>query len=183
MKPIVHVPNDVLISPAKTVTKFDKKLELLLEEMGKTLIATRRPKGVGLAAPQVGEALRIFITKPTAKAEIRAFINPEIIALLETKDTHEVVKDEDDKKLEGCLSIPDVWGHVDRAREVRLQYQDKSGTPHEETFEGFMATIIQHETDHTNGILFSQRVVEQKGKFYKTVIDAEGKEILEEITI
>ncbi len=182
MKPIVHIPNDVLIKPAKTVTVFDKKLESLIKEMTKTLNATKRPKGVGLAAPQIGESVRVFITKPTSKSLIRAFINPEIIGMSNDNNDEKTLL-EDDKKLEGCLSIPDVWGHVTRAASVTLRYQDLNGETREEVIDGFLATIVQHETDHTNGILFSQRVVEQQGKFYHSTIDKDGKEILEEITI
>ena len=76
MKPIIHVPNDVLNTPAKTVTTFDKKLSNLVIDMTKTLKATKKPKGVGLAAPQIGESYRVFITKPTPKSEIRVFVNP-----------------------------------------------------------------------------------------------------------
>lgn len=183
MKPIVTIPNEVLISPAKTIVNFDKKLATLIKEMTITLKATRRPKGVGLAAPQVGEPYRVFITKPSAKSEIRAFINPEIIA--KSTETNEVEKtqDPDDKKLEGCLSIPDIWGHIVRPESVTIRYQDVEGTIHEELITGFLATIVQHETDHTNGILFTQRVIEQHQKIYRSTIDKEGKEILDEITI
>lgn len=180
--PIVTMPNPVLINPAKTITVFDKKLHLLIKEMEKTLLATKRPKGVGLAAPQIGEPLRLFLTKPTPKATIRTFINPEIIGTSDqTNDQSET--DENNVPLEGCLSIPTIWGHVTRAQTLTLRYQDQNGLAHEEIFEGFLATIIQHETDHTNGILFSQRVIEQHQTFYQTVTDKHGKEVLEEITL
>lgn len=182
MKPIVKAPHNVLTNPAKTVENFDKKLISLIEEMEQTLLATKRPTGVGLAAPQIGEPYRIFVTKPTPKAKIRVFINPEIISSRRVPEDTKTARKEDGK-LEGCLSIPDIWGHVERANEVTLRYQDQTGTVHEETMTGFMATIIQHETDHTNGILFSQRVAEQKGKFFRTAVDENGKEVLEDITI
>ena len=75
------------------------------------------------------------------------------------------------------------WGRVKRATRVKLRFQDGSGNVHEEEFSGFLATIIQHETDHLNGLLFVQRVLEQKGKLYQAARDEEGKEILEEVTI
>ena len=180
MKPIVHTPNPVLTTPAKTVTSFDKRLTKLVADMKATLRATRNPKGVGLAAPQIGQSLRLFITRPTEKSEIRVFVNPEIISKSEAK-TDGVP--ERDNKLEGCLSIPNIWGKVERAASLRLKYQDEQGGLHEETFNGFLATIIQHETDHTNGIIFVQRVLEQKGKFYESANDEDGKEILEEVTL
>jgi peptide deformylase len=122
------------------------------------------------------------VTKPTAKAKIRTFINPEIISSRSVEEDPATAEKEAGK-LEGCLSIPDIWGHVERANEVTLRYQDIHGASHEETMTGFMATIVQHETDHTNGILFSQRVAEQKGKFFRTSVEPDGKEVLEEITI
>ncbi len=180
MKPIVHVPSDVLTAPAKTVTQFDKRLIKLIANMKAILKATRNPKGVGLAAPQIGESWRVFITRPKAADPIRVFVNPEIISRAE--EVSDGVP-ERDNKLEGCLSIPKIWGRVKRATSLTLRYQDETSTVHEEQFEGFFATIVQHETDHLNGILFTQRVLEQNGKLYQAAKDAEGKEVLEEITI
>lgn len=180
MKPIVHVPSDVLTSAATKVTQFDKRLHTLTREMKSTLAATRNPKGVGLAAPQVGIPMCIFLTRPREKDAVRVFINPEIVAR-STEQTEGVPEREN--KLEGCLSIPKIWGRVKRAAALTLRYQDEAGGIHEETFSGFLATIIQHETDHTNGVLFTQRVLEQKGKLYQTIKDKEGKEALEEIAI
>ena len=178
-KPIVIVPNAVLIHPAKTVTAFDAKLAGLIDDMKKTLLATKNPQGVGLAAPQIGESFRVFVTRPTEKSEIRVFINPEIVA---TDGQTEGVP-ERENKLEGCLSIPEIWGKVVRNEKVTLKFQDETGKPHEQEFTGFIATIIQHETDHLNGILFTRRVLEQKGKLYQATTDEDGKEVLEEITI
>lgn len=180
MKPIVTIPNPVLTQPARTITFFDKRLKKLVDEMKKTLVATRNPKGVGLAAPQIGEGYRLFITRPTEKSEIRVFVNPEIVKHSEAQ-TKGVP--ERDNKLEGCLSIPHIWGKVSRAESLTLQFQDETGSLHRESFEGFMATIIQHETDHTNGILFPARVLEQHGKFYQNGKDKDGKDILEEVVL
>ncbi|MDP1723048.1 MAG: peptide deformylase [Candidatus Gottesmanbacteria bacterium] len=202
MKQIVKVPHNVLTRPAESIRVFDSKLIAIIEDMKKTLRATRKPKGVGLAAPQVGFALRMFITRPKDDDPIRVFINPEIIkrsdALTEgvpaRNATHSVAVGPEwdpakrdlaspDNKLEGCLSIDAIWGRVKRASGISLRYQDEVGVSHEEEFTGFMATILQHETDHTNGILFTHRVLEQKGKLYQSVKDAEGKEALEEIIL
>lgn len=180
MTAIVTAPNEVLTSSAREVKHFDKHLSNLVSDMTQALIATTNPKGVGLAAPQIGESWRVFITKPTDRARIRVFVNPVIS--WRSMDVSDTIEDED-KKLEGCLSIPKVWGNVTRSKEATVSYQDIKGNRQEETFTGLMAVIVQHETDHLNGILFSQRVMEQKGKFYTTVKDKEGKEILEEITI
>ncbi len=180
MKAIIATPNPVLSIPAKTVTSFDKRLTRLIRDMKATLRAAVNPKGVGLAAPQIGEPWRIFVTRPTEKSNIRIFINPEIIA--KSGGLTDGVPQRDNK-LEGCLSIPKIWGRVKRAGQLTLRYQDETGAPHEEQFTGFLATIIQHETDHTNGILFVQRVLEQKGKLYQSALDENKKEILEEVTI
>lgn len=180
MNHIIHAPHVALTTPAKNVATFDKRLDTLIETMKRTLIATNNPKGVGLAAPQIGESWRVFITRPTEKSAIRVFINPEIsFASPELTDG----VPERDNKLEGCLSIPNVWGKVKRASKIKLAYIDEIGKIHEETFEGFLATIIQHETDHVNGILYTQRVLEQKGKLFQTGKDKDGKEVLEEINI
>lgn len=180
MKPIVTVPNTVLSSPAKSIPVFDKKLKILIRNMSEALLATSNPKGVGLAAPQIGEGVRVFLTKPNDKIGIRVFINPEIIT--KSEETTDGVP-ERSNKLEGCLSIPNVWGKVKRTTKLTLRYQDETGALHEEEFSGFLATIIQHETDHVNGILFTQRVLEQKGKLYQTTTDDDGKEVLDEIKL
>ena len=124
MKPIVKVPNKVLTTPASPIVSFDKKLEKLIADMKETLIATKKPKGVGLAAPQIGEPYKVFITRPTEKESIRIFINPEIIS--NEKEQTDGVPDRDNK-LEGCLSIPEIWGKVARAAELTLSYQDEFG--------------------------------------------------------
>lgn len=178
-KPVVVVPQAVLTSPAKPVTSFDAKLASLVDDMKKTLLATKNPKGVGLAAPQIGEPYRVFLTRPTEKSEVRVFINPLIVSS-ENQKSDGAGKD---NKLEGCLSIPAIWGRVQRAHSLVLEYQDETGKKHKETFEGFLATIIQHESDHLDGILFTRRVLEQKGKLYEAAIDEDGKEVLEEITL
>jgi peptide deformylase len=181
MKSIVKIPSQVLTNPAKTVTFFDKKLAKLVGDMTETLVKTKNPKGVGLAAPQIGEPWRIFLAKPAEKSEVQVFINPEIIKINPDKTVIENEKKDD--RLEGCLSIPAVWGKVIRSGSLTLKYQDLKGTVHEAQYSGFIATIIQHEMDHLQGVLFTQRVLEQKGKIYQSTRDKKGKEILEEIVI
>jgi peptide deformylase len=180
MKRIVHSPNPILTSPSKPVVRFDNKLTRLIQELKSAIRATHNPRGVGLAAPQIGMPYRIFITQPKTSDDIRVFINPKIIEA--SKDVTEGIS-ERENKLEGCLSIPAVWGKVKRAQTLTLLYQDEKGTKKREIFSGFMATIIQHETDHVNGVLFTQRVLEQKGKLYQAATDTEGKEVLEEIAL
>lgn len=190
MLQIVKVPNVVLTTPSKPVEKIDRKVFEFVEGMKATLQASHNPKGVGLAAPQVGRGIRVFITKPAPKSPFTVFINPEVIWTSEDK-TEGVP--ERDNKFEGCLSIPNVWGIVHRHQSVKVTFQDEADKKHTQTFKGFLATIIQHEIDHINGILFIQRVLEQKnkqslpadaGKLYRvTGIDKEGQDIFDEIEL
>lgn len=177
---IVKTPNPVLTIKAKPVNKINKPVLSLIEQMKKTLAATKNPKGVGLAAPQTEKSLRMFITKPWEKSPLSVFINPTITWISEEK-TEGVPERE--KKYEGCLSIPTIWGLVHRAKEVKLSYQTPDSKKHHRKFKGFMATIIQHEVDHLDGILFTQRVLEQKEKFYRLTKDEKGEEVFEEIEL
>ena len=183
---IVTVPKTVLNKKAKKVQKIDKKVKKVIEDLKKDLVEADKPKGVGLAAPQIGISLRIFIIKPTKKSPIRVFINPEII--WKSAKTSEIIhndkkRGERNKRLEGCLSIPNVWGYVKRSNKVKLKYVDENGDQQEEDFSGFEAIIIQHEVDHLNGIMFPQRVVEQKRKLYQIERNEAGEEKLVEIDI
>lgn len=191
MLPIVTAPNDVLSKVTSPITKVDHSLLLLIEEMKQALLATFEPKGVGLAAPQVGESLSIFIMKPWEKSPITVMINPEILWISEEL-TEGVPQREN--KLEGCLSLPTIWGNVKRAKSVKLRYQtlpnlpDHPNLPNKlqtrtKTFSGFTTTIIQHEMDHLNGILFPKRVLEQKSKLYKSKKNEKGEEVFEEIEL
>ncbi len=183
MLKIVTVPNPILTQLVKKVKKFDQELKDLIAEMEKTLEAQVDPQGVGLAAPQVGLSHALFIIKPSKKAKCEAFINPRILKAME--NTPEVLRDKSSNstsgvkakkkqktKLEGCLSIPKIWGPVERAKKVYLEYQDLNNRLHRKWFSGFKAIVIQHEIDHLSGILFSQRVLEQKGKLFE---EKEGK--------
>lgn len=155
--------------------------------MKKTLDKTTDPKGVGLAAPQVGKSLRIFIAKPTDNSKILVFINPEIIERsLEVDYVKRPRKDTSkkaSKKLEGCLSLPTIWGPVLRASSLTLNFLDEHGKSHTKPFKNFMATIIQHEIDHLEGILFPKRVLEQKGTLYKSSKNKKGEDEFEEVDL
>lgn len=179
--------------------------------MKKTLLETTDPKGVGLAAPQIGKPLRIFLAKPTDKSKILVFINPEIIArggaTGRTPDSVDPElaewgtlaggkvatgpraskSKEASKKLEGCLSLPNIWGPVLRASSLTLKYQLITNNyeliTKTRTFSGFMATIIQHEMDHLEGVLFPKRVLEQKETLYKSHKNKKGEDEFEEIEI
>lgn len=169
MLKIVTVPANVLNQSTKPVIKIDDKIKKIVFDMEKILIAQNDPPGVGLAANQVGLDLSIFIIKPTEKAKIKVFINPKIISRTDLfKDSPKKVRPYKKKvKLEGCLSIPRIWGPVKRENRVFLKYQDLTGKDYLSWFSGFEAIIIQHEVDHLNGIVFTQRSVEQKGQLYR----------------
>ena len=194
MLKIISAPNSVLSQKAKEVKKIDKSISKFLKEMEKSLLSANDPVGVGLAAPQVGRSLQIFIAKPTSKSKIKVFINPKIIQ--NTKISHLTIdsdrinslntslsKKSQGTKLEGCLSLPNIWGGVKRAPSVKISYMDEQGRKYSKKFNGFLATIVQHEMDHLNGILFSKRVLEQKGTLYKSSKNEKGEEIFEEIEI
>lgn len=181
MVKIVTAPEEVLGKKARKIDfKKDKKaLPKLLKDMEKALLSASDPKGVGLAAPQIGKSLAIFMAKPTERSPISVFINPEI---LEAKEL-EKKKNKRLKKLEGCLSLPNIWGEVLRSPSVKLKWLDENGKENNKKFKGFMATIIQHECDHLNGVLFPKHVLEQKGKLYKSYKNEENEDEFEEISI
>jgi peptide deformylase len=187
MLTIVQAPHPVLSQKAKPIKRFDKVLQQLIKDMTVTLESTRDPEGVGLAAPQVAEPQQLFIIKETPQSPLLVFINPVIKeksrAMHDISDKKPKRKKNDGVKLEGCLSLKDIWGIVHRAETVTLSYQDEQGTSHTKTFSGFLATIVQHECDHLQGILFPKRVLEQNEKLYKTVEDADGETVFEELDI
>lgn len=196
---IVQAPDNVLSSAAQPVSTIDKSVKNLLKDMEKALLAATDPEGVGLAAPQIGKSLQIFIVKETPDATLKTFINPVIEGFKEkpkdnftsnaasqSADTAKAKKKSGIKKgvqLEGCLSLQDIWGVVKRHDEVVLSYQDEKGKKHKKTFDGFMSVIIQHEFDHLQGILFPKRVLEQKQKLYKSVKNKKGETEFEEMEI
>jgi len=180
MLAIITAPNPILSQKAKTVSKVDKDILALIKQMGEALSLATDPIGVGLAAPQVSKSLAIFIIKPTEKAKIQAFINPKVAKIEQQLGGTSKGKT---KKLECCLSLKNIWGEVERAKTVWLEYQDETGKLHHKKFSGFIATIIQHEVDHLNGILFPKRVLEQKGILYESKKNSKGEDIFEELTI
>jgi len=191
---IVTAPNPALSFIAKPVpiksepvSGVNVSVVRLIDQMKKALIATTDPKGVGLAAPQVGKSLRIFIAKPTDKSKILVFVNPKIIGQSTVRSyINRPKKDESEKaskKLEGCLSLPNIWGPVLRSSSLILSYLDEKGIGHKQKFSGFMATVIQHEMDHLSGVLFPKRVLEQQGTLYKSHKNKQGEDEFEEIEI
>lgn len=177
MLKIVTAPNQVLSKKAKTINRFDKQLIKLVLDMEETLIAQSDPQGVGLAAPQVGIGLSLFIMKPNPKAKTEAFVNPRILQVVEKKSVSRKIdsvasnatRARQAKKtpLEGCLSIPRIWGPIKRSYKIQVEYHTITGEKKCEWISGFRATIVQHEIDHLNGVLFTERSLEQKAVLYE----------------
>jgi peptide deformylase len=186
MLPIRQSPDPVLSGIAKPVNNIDKSIRELLIHMEEALNNAKDPEGVGLAAPQVGKPYRVFIVKESKNSPLLTFINPELelSKSLPIAKPKKGKKKDDLVKLEGCLSLQDIWGIVNRYDTVKLSYMDETGKKHDrEKFTGFLATIIQHEVDHLNGILFPKRVLEQHNKLYKSSKNKKGETVFEEITI
>lgn len=169
---VVIAPDERLRVKTKLVKKVNNALKNTLTEMVKLTKTFKDPEGVGLASTQVGLEEAFFVAK-NGKAFIKV-VNPKIIST--SKRTK--------KYFEGCLSIPNMWGEVKRHTNIKVSYQDENGKLHTQPLKGVLAWIFQHEIDHLNGKLFSERVLEQKGRFYKyTGKDKTGTSMFEEITI
>lgn len=121
-----------------------------LRELFWRMAETMHERGVGLAAPQVGESIRFFIAMDPESHEIRGYVNPQITWVSPDKKT----------AAEGCLSIPGVHAFVERHLGIRMRFQDLDFSEHDEAFEGWYARILQHEFDHLNGVLISDRAVD-----------------------
>ncbi len=176
---VITVPNQNLHLRSKPVKKIDKKIEKLIEDMINTVKAAKEPEGVGLSAIQINEPVRIFVIKRGRK--FKPFINPKII--WQSKKMLSRALEKDKIFLEGCLSIPGFYGFVDRPYEVKMKWQDLKGKTRQEKFTDKETAFVQHELDHLNGILFTDRILKQQGKIYKIEKDKEGKEIFVEVEI
>lgn len=156
---IITIPNKKLKQKAKDVVNFDhtllKKAGALIEALKSSLV-----EGVGLAGPQIGLLERIFILKLSTKNEPIAFVNPKIISYSE--ETNLDVLSSDEQFLEGCLSIPGIYGLVERPWKIKLEYHDITGKKHTQKLEGYEAIIAQHEYDHLEGVLFTDRMKRPK---------------------
>lgn len=179
IKKIITVPNPILKKKSKPVKKFDKKLNRLVADLIDTAKASKEPKGVGLSAVQIGELVRIFVIK--RDKQFISFINPKIT--WQSKKMFSKVLKKDNLFLEGCLSIPNYYGFVDRPYAVKLEWQDLKGKIYQERFEKKESAYIQHELDHLNGILFVDWVLKQNNQLYKVEKDKKGEETLVEVEI
>ena len=150
---IVTFPDPFLRLKAKQVTKFDTELQTLVDNMFETM---RAAPGVGLAAPQIGESLRLVVVEYTededenAKPKKYVLVNPEIV-----KRSEEMITD-----IEGCLSLPGLAGRVERHEAVTVKAKNRFGKPLKIEAEGWLARIFQHEIDHLEGVLYIDRAEE-----------------------
>lgn len=168
---IIIAPDPFLKKVAKEVVAYDKKLQDQISEMTTVLKQAQDPEGVGLAATQVGIDKRFFILNLHNRIEV--FINPKITNKAEVSLSH-VYKKGKDRWLEGCLSLPRLWGFVDRPYWVQITYlTPENGQLVEKSrrFEGVESSYALHEYDHLDGILFTDRLLEQKGKLYRETED------------
>lgn len=166
IKKILPAKNPLLRNKSKLVSKLDKKTLQIIQDLQDTLKKQSDPPGVGLAAPQIGVFLRIFILANGKK--ITTFINPEITESSK-KMSDPLKKDEKDFTMEGCLSLPNYYGPVKRSSTITIKYQTPKKIASqwilveiEKQFSGFSAQVIQHEYDHLEGVLFVDRLLEQK---------------------
>ncbi|MBQ1696897.1 MAG: peptide deformylase [Bacteroidales bacterium] len=153
--PISIIGTSVLRKKAETVTKDYPDLQKLIDDMFETMYKT---EGVGLAAPQVGHSIRLFVCDAAAMTEDdndtftksfkRAMINPEVVETFGSNVSYN----------EGCLSIPGLHENVIRPDGVKIRYYDEHFEPREETLTGNCARVVQHEYDHLEGILFTDKV-------------------------
>ncbi len=155
LRKIVTLPDPVLRRKAHPVTKFDKDLQTLIDDMIETM---REAPGVGLAAPQVGVPERVIVVEYAEPEEGEEGEEPrEVEPKLYVMVNPEIVKASPETEIgvEGCLSIPKLVGEVERQYEVRVKGLNRRGQPMKLKAEGWLARIFQHEIDHINGVLFT----------------------------
>ncbi len=171
IKPIILIPDPILRVQSKPVERVDDELRAFLDEMLETMYDA---PGIGLAAIQVGEPLRVITLDVSPRAEIDEddldedgepkevteepeknpifLINPEIVWHSDMPSTYE----------EGCLSIPEYYADVERPESCRITYLDRDGKEQEMEASGLLSTCIQHEVDHLNGVLFVDHISKLK---------------------
>lgn len=160
IRPIVTIPDPVLETPTEKVGEFDEEVKQTIKDLLDTVKGARNPEGAGLAAPQIGVSKRICIVRqylpnPNFNAheddyltKEHVLVNPKVISNSKETEIH----------FEGCLSIPNVYGQVERPRKIKVKALDENGEPIRISASGFFALTIQHEIDHLDGILFTTKL-------------------------
>ncbi|MCI5077714.1 peptide deformylase [Oricola sp.] len=152
IKPLVLLPDPILRQPSKTVERVDDDLRRFADDMLETMYDA---PGIGLAAIQVGEPIRMLVMDVSKEEDEKnpfVLINPEIVSSGDDVSTYE----------EGCLSIPDYYAEVERPATVTVNYLDRDGNKASLTADGLFATCVQHEIDHLNGVLFIDHISKLK---------------------
>lgn len=167
--PVTVYGDPVLRKKAQPVTKDFEDLNGFIKNMFDTMYVS---DGVGLAAPQIGQSIRIFVIDSTGNEEegeapgiIRAFINPQILE----KTGDEWIMNE------GCLSLPEIREDISRPEAVKIKYVDEDFNEHVETFHGFTSRVIQHEYDHLEGIMFVDYLNPLRKRLLKSKLTAISK--------
>src|SRR5947209_2181769 len=152
LREIIMLPDERLRQVSEPVKSITADVRALVDDMFETMY---KAPGVGLAAIQVGVAKRV-VTVDTAKKDEpknpQVFVNPEVVWSSDEKSIYE----------EGCLSIPEYYEEVERPTQVKIRYMDLTGKTDEVEANGLLATVLQHEIDHTNGILFIDHISKLK---------------------
>lgn len=169
--PVYAYGQSVLRKQTEELNQEDETLQELIDNMFETMYASN---GIGLAAPQIGQSKRLFIVdgseiegiQPEGFKEV--FINPTILDEFGEEWDFE----------EGCLSIPDVRAYVKRKGELTIRYFDRDWNEQEKSFDGMAARIIQHEYDHIEGVLFTDRIGPLKRNMLKRRLDNISKGIV-----
>ncbi len=160
---ILTTPHPFLRQIAKPVTSWNKKLEKEIAQMSSLLLKAKDPEGVGLAATQVGLDRRLFIINDKS---LTVFINPIILSSSKIMLSDKIETNK--RYLEGCLSVPTLWGFVDRPYSITVTYQEPITLNQiTKSFTNFQSSYFQHELDHLDGILFTDRILAQKGEILK----------------
>lgn len=169
---LLKAPNQSLRTKTKPVKKITAELLGLVKEMIKLASSFTDPEGVGLSANQVGRTERLCVVK--LKDEFKPFFNIKVTSEAKKSKVY----------FEGCLSVPDIWGEVKRPIGVSIEYQNEAGKLIKKRLQGISSWIVQHEIDHLNGVLFIDRVLQQKGRVFKVEgKDKAGNEVFEEINM
>lgn len=171
--PIVAYGDPVLRKVGKEITKDYPNLKELIANMQETMY---NASGVGLAAPQIGKDIRLFIVDATPFAEDEDLDENEREVLKDFKKVFinpEIIEEEGEEWAfnEGCLSIPDVRNDVFRKPKVTFKYQDEDFNTHTDTLDGIAARVFQHEYDHIEGILFTDKISSLKKRLIKKKLE------------
>ncbi len=142
---IVEHPSAILQQKCEKVVKFDQQLAILLDNMYETMVEV---DGVGLAAPQIGQAIQVAIVEIDEEQEVIELVNPVVTAI-----------GGEEIEIEGCLSFPGLYGEVERPFYVKVEAQERDGSLYELEAEGYEARAILHEIDHLNGVLFDSKII------------------------